>query len=124
MSEPPRLPLVERRREGAVEVLVITTAEVFKVDAVDEIGRELKHAVEASDATQFVLDLAAVKFLSSTALGIFISLQRRVVQKKAELKLAGVREGIQELFALTRLDTVFPIYRDTASAVEAFGHHG
>ena len=49
-------------------------------------------------------------------------LQRRVVQKKAELKLAGVREGIRELFALTRLDTVFPIYRDVASAIEAFGN--
>jgi anti-sigma B factor antagonist len=122
MVDPSAQPLVEHRRDGSVEVLIVHSVEVFKTDVVDEIGRELKHLVETSDATQFVLDLESIKFLSSTALGIFISLQRRVVQKKAELKLAGVREGIRELFALTRLDTVFPIYRDVASAIEAFGN--
>jgi anti-sigma B factor antagonist len=123
MTDPAAMPLVDHRCEQGVEVLVVRAADIYQAEVIEDLRRELRRAVEASQATRFVLDLSNVKFLSSSALGIILSVQRRVVQRKGELMLAGIREGVLELFGITKLDTVFPIYKDAASAVEAFRRH-
>ncbi len=50
---------------------------------------------------------------------MLIGLQRRIVHRKASVKLAGINDEVMEVFRITKLDTVFDIYRDRASAVEA-----
>ena len=51
---------------------------------------------------------------------MLIGLQRRVVQGKGRLKVAGINEEVMEVFRITKLDTVFDIYRDAPAAIEAF----
>ena len=80
----------------------------------------LKEVVEKAAEEKFVVDFSQVNYLSSSALGMLIGLQRRVMQKKGQIKLSGIRPEIMEVFRITKLDTVFDIYKDAAAAVEAF----
>jgi anti-sigma B factor antagonist len=55
------------------------------------------------------LDLGRVQWMTSAALGIFISLHRRLEQADKRLVLCSVCEDVGELLRLTRLDTMLHI---------------
>lgn len=107
---------------GMDDVLIVKFQQPQILDAVtiERMGNGLKQLIDGAAQRRFLLDFSNVTYLSSSALGIFISFQRRVVQKPAELKLSGICDGIMEVFRITKLDTVFDIYKDAPSAVEAF----
>jgi anti-sigma B factor antagonist len=54
-------------------------------------------------AAAMVLDLADVGFMDSTALGLLVSLHRRLGDR---LVVAGARPVVQRLFEITKLVTV------------------
>ena len=43
--------------------------------------------------------------------------------KGGQLKLAGIRDSIMEVFRITKLDEVFDIYKNETAAVDAFQRH-
>jgi anti-anti-sigma regulatory factor len=43
--------------------------------------------------------------------------------KGGQLKLAGIKDSIMEVFRITKLDEVFDIYKTEAIAIEAFGRN-
>ena len=67
--------------------------------------------------SQIVLDLSGVTFMDSSALGVLISVHRRMPEGSA-LRLAAVSHTVGRLFSLTRLDSVFPMF-DTVQAATA-----
>lgn len=103
------------------DVCVITFRQSHILDAVtiERMTASLKDLVDASVQARFVFDFQPVAYLSSSALGMLISLQKRFLQRKANLKLSGINDEIMEIFRITKLDTVFDIYKDLPSAVEA-----
>ena len=107
---------------GLDDVLVVKFQQPQILDAVtiERMGNSLKQLIDGAAQRRFLFDFSNVTYLSSSALGILISVQRRVVQKSAALKMSGICDGIMEVFRITKLDTVFDIYKDAPSAVEAF----
>jgi anti-sigma B factor antagonist len=103
-------------------VLVVTfrQGDILDAMAIDRMSASVKELIQGAPETRFVLDFQHVPHLSSTALGMLIGLHRRIVQRQGRLKLAGINPDIMEVFRVTKLDTVFDIYRDSASAIEAF----
>ena len=51
---------------------------------------------------------------------MLIILHLRVIQRKGRVKLAGINNDIMEIFRITKLDTVFDIYKDAPAALEAY----
>ena len=103
-------------------ITLVTFQQSHILDAmmIERMATSLKELIDASEDGKFVLDFARVTYLSSSALGMLIGLQRRIVQGKASLKLGGIHDDIMEVFRITKLDTVFDIYKDGHAALEAF----
>lgn len=101
-------------------VVVFTQSHILDAVAIERMAASLKEILEASMERRFIFDFERVTYMSSSALGMLIGLQRRVAQHRAELKLAGVSPEVMEVFRITKLDTVFDIYRDIPAALEAF----
>ena len=103
-------------------ITVVTFQQSHILDAmtIERMATSLKELIEGAEGTKFVFDFARVTYLSSSALGM---LQRRIVQQKATVKLAGVHDDIMEVFHITKLDTVFDIYKDGRAALEAYRKH-
>jgi anti-sigma B factor antagonist len=88
----------------------------FRID-VPHLDENTTHAVkdrlfevaDTMEPDELHLDLGRVQWLTSVALGMVISLHRRLDQADKRLVLCNVRDGVGELLRLTRLDTLLDI---------------
>jgi anti-anti-sigma factor len=70
---------------------------------------------------RLVIDLNGVASLDSSCLGPLVQKMREIKEQGGRLALVGVNApALQEIFALTRFDKVFPIYKDPAEALQTF----
>ena len=58
---------------------------------------------------RFHIDLAAVRYIDSSGLGVLIAVQKKLAASGGQLILSGLTGGIREIFELTQLDKVFTI---------------
>ena len=112
--------LFSSRNVDGVKVLAFQQTHMLDAATIDRVSASLKETIETSPETKFLFDFDRVGYLSSNALGMLIGLQRRIMQRKGRLKLAGIHPEVMEVFRITKLDTVFDIYKDAPSAIEAF----
>lgn len=70
-------------------------------------------------ACKLVVDLSAVTFIDSTALGVLIGALRRVNDAGGTMSLVVATPAVERVLAITGLDRVFTIRATRAAAVEA-----
>jgi anti-sigma B factor antagonist len=75
--------------------------------------------VEGNEGLVLVLDLSAVSFLDSTALGTMVGAVRRLRETGGELRLVLPDSPARRIFELTSLDQVLEIRASRAAAMEA-----
>lgn len=119
MSSVPQSPVVAREH-GVAQVLEVRAAEIRDTDMVARLGTELRRAVDAADRSYFVLDLSAVTYLSSTALGLLINLHAHLSDRGYAFALVAPEGEVRSIFELAKLERIIPIYADLESAVRGF----
>jgi anti-sigma B factor antagonist len=109
--------MVRVRFEEVRGALVITPL-VDRLDA--ETAPELRDTVAPQVAGRrlAVVSLARVRRLDASGLAALVAILKRM-PPGSELRLAGVDARAARLLSLTRLDEVFPTYRDASAAVPA-----
>jgi anti-sigma B factor antagonist len=80
---------------------------------------DLYRLVEEMGATVVVVDLAAVTFLDSSALGALVGLLRRLRERNGRLRIVEPRSAASRIFSLTGLDAVLELYPDRDAALSA-----
>jgi anti-sigma B factor antagonist len=108
------------RTVDGVKIVAFQQSHILDAAAIDRMSASLKELIETAPESRFLFDFDRVGYLSSNALGMLIGLQRRVAHRRARLKLSGINPEVMEVFRITKLDTVFDIYKDADSAVETF----
>ncbi len=103
------------RPEGSCQVVVVEGS--ADVAASARLREVLLGAIDAG-ATQIVCDLSKTNFISSDALGVLITAYLKVHGRGGFLRLANPQPRLRELFQTTRLDHLFDVYPDVASALE------
>jgi anti-sigma B factor antagonist len=109
-----------QRNAGDVAVISFSQDHILDSVLIEKMGASLKALVDSEPRTRFILDFASVDYLSSSALGMLISLQKKVALKGGHLKLSGIKDSIMEVFRITKLDEVFDIYKNETAALDAF----
>lgn len=66
-----------------------------------------------------LIDLNEVSWVNSTGLGVLISSHIMVENQGGSLKLMRISKRIESIFHVTRLNTVFQIFEDEASALSS-----
>ncbi|MFQ6094026.1 MAG: STAS domain-containing protein [bacterium] len=69
---------------------------------------------------KLVIDLAGVKWINSSGLGVLMGSLTTMKNAQGEMKLANVSDRIQSLFMITKLVTIFETYESTDKAVGSF----
>ena len=70
-------------------------------------------------ARRVVVDLSAVTFIDSTALGVLIGVGKRLLRARGSLGIICPQGGVRRLLELTSLDSVFVIYATRKEALSA-----
>lgn len=65
-----------------------------------------------------LLDLADVRLIDSTGLGLLVRAHQAVKRKDGKLALVAPSKFVQTVLFTMRLHPVFPIFRDVAAALE------
>ena len=110
--------LVEK--SGDITVVYFQDAGILDEKNINKIAEDLFELSDSSAKPKMVLNFEKVEYLSSAVLGKLVALQKRVTGSKGTLHLCCIRESIQQVFKVTRLDKVLKIYPDQAKAVKAF----
>jgi anti-anti-sigma factor len=114
MSEPSCLRL---EQDGDVTVVGFKDASILDVVVIQRIGRELYKLVDEDQRRKVVLDFGDVRFLSSQALGVLLTLRRKADRFKTKIALAAIRPELVKVFRLTNLDQLFDFCADRETAV-------
>ena len=110
---------IELNQNGDCTVVQFKRNKYLASDDIQQMGEELFQVV-ADGATQVVLDMSAVEFLSSAALNRLSMLNKKFKDVDGALRLSGLTSEIDKIFTITKLNTLFKIYPDVPSALASF----
>ncbi len=105
---------------GEVAVVRFRDQKILDDLNIQELGQELFGLVEGENRSKLLLNFSGVDFLSSSALGKLITLDKKVKAAGGTLKLCRIRPEIYEVFAITKLNRLFDIKDEEADALAAF----
>lgn len=91
----------------SVRRLDASVAAAFKDAVVREIGEDRK---------ALIVDFSKIEFIDSSGLGMLVSLLK-MMNGKGDMMLCALNPGIRNMFTLTRMDRIFRICPDRASAL-------
>jgi anti-sigma B factor antagonist len=108
-----------------VSGVCVVTITVRELDAhtSEELSSKLLALLNDGKSYKFLLDFDAVRFMESSCFGALVTFLKWLSRFDGKIALANVSENVRFLFAVTKLDRVFPLHRDVPSALQALGAH-
>ena len=104
-------------RIGNVTVIQLS---VENLDASNtrELKRQISPLLETE--TRLVFDLAKVKFIDSSGLGVLLACLRQVNAKDGDVKICCLAKQVRVIFELVRLHRIFDMFNTREEAAKAF----
>ncbi len=101
-------------------VVTLNYEKILDEADIKSIEKSVLPVIDDNDKIKLVLDFSKVQFLSSAMLGLLIRLKKTIEDKGGALRLSGINDKIMGVFKITRLDKIFTIMQDSATATESF----
>ena len=120
MSAQPRRRRLEVETIGDVTVVNFTDKRILDEQNIQVIGEQLFGLVDEQGHRRILLNFSNVEYLSSAALGKFITLNKKVTAANGKLVLCSIDPTIYEVFEITRLNKLFNIQKDEQTALQVF----
>ena len=102
---------------GDVSVVELKDRKILEEMSIMQIGEQLNAMVAAAEVPKVVIDFTNVAHMSSSALGILITLHKRIREKRGQLRLCCIQSAIYEIFVITRLNEIFSICQSRQEAL-------
>lgn len=103
--------------QGDVKIVELTDRKILDEVSILHIGEQINAVIADVSAPKLLVDFTNVAHLSSSALGMLITLHNRVREQKGKLALCNIQPQIFEIFAITRLNDIFVIKESRADAI-------
>ena len=100
------------RQSGKATVVEFLTASLMNPIELEQIGGGLFKLVDEDKHDRLVLDFTKVQYLSSQAIGIILTLNKKLTGTSAggqNLVLCGIGPQLMQLLKVTRLDRILTI---------------
>ena len=110
-------PQLDVTRQGKVIVVQLTDRKILDEMNIMQIGDDLNGLVAESRDPKLVIDFSQVEHMSSSALGMLITLHKRIREKDGQLRLCCIQPSIYEVFVITRLNEIFQICQSRQEAL-------
>jgi anti-sigma B factor antagonist len=102
-------------------VIEFKNASLMDPVELENIGQSLYRLVDAEDKRRIVMDFEKVQYLSSQAIGIVLTMNKKLgALKNSKLVLCSVGPKLAELIRITRLDKILTIKPTQREAVKHF----
>ena len=120
MSSQPRRRRLEVENMGDITVVHFLDKKILDEQNIQIIGEQLFNLVDNEGCRKVLLNFGNVEYLSSAALGKFISLNKKVQSKGGKLVMCNINDDIYEVFEITKLNKLFNIQKEEQTALQLF----
>ena len=100
-------------------MITFTRTDVLDAYHAEQLGEGLFEHLKKFDAPRVVLDLHDVPLLSSSALGVFVSLKSLIENQGGKLCFANVDSNLNDILRMTKLHTLLEIRGSTEEAIKS-----
>jgi anti-sigma B factor antagonist len=104
-----------------VTIVNVQDSSILDTALVEAIGEELYDLVDNKARKKLVLDFSKVQFLSSSALGVLITLRKKAAAIKGDIVICGLRKDLMKVFEITNLNKMFTFAANEEKALAHFG---
>lgn len=119
-AQPPRRRRLEVEDCGDVTVVNFIDRKILDEQNIQKIGEDLFSLVDELGRKKILLNFSNVEYLSSAALGKFITLNKKVNAGSGKLVMCHISDEIFEVFEITKLNKLFNIQKDEQTGLQAF----
>jgi anti-anti-sigma factor len=110
--------------KDGILTIVFDDARILDETTLEQLSVDLMELLNKTTEERVILDFRNVKFMSSSFLGKLVQVHKKSMEFKVKLKLCSIDSEIRQVFKITRLDRLFDIESDEASARAAFMKRG
>jgi anti-sigma B factor antagonist len=111
------MPMEHKRTDSGVAVIALVGRMTFGRDA-EQFEAAVRKLLESGDR-KFVLDATGLEYIDSAGIGALVAALTNVKKAGGELRLAGAKDRIVRLFAMTGVDKLLSVYPTVAEAASA-----
>ena len=104
-----------------VTVVAIPNGCMLDGEAIQAVGKKLFDLIDNDHKTKLLLDFADIRFMSSQALGVLITLRRKAERGGTTIVLTAIREKLMRVFEITNLDKMFNFFENREAGLAHFG---
>lgn len=105
----------KREDEQGVAILKVS-GKVTLGESAKQFAGELQNVLDETEGG-VIVDLADIDYVDSTGIGELVGYLQKFTRSGRKLVLLQPHQRIEALLKLTRLDTVFPIFRERHEAI-------
>ena len=110
---------------GRNPALSLETLRELEVDYTLLDGQGIKMAgesilQESLDSPRIIFDLSVVEYLSSAVLGELVALYKKIRKLDGKILLCSVKDSIEEIFRVTKMNELFEIFPAREEAHSSF----
>ncbi len=109
---------IEVKKVSDVIVVICLDPKLNDEYTIQEWGDQVE-AVAETVTKALILDFAKVKFMSSSALRVLITLQKTTDLNGVPLLLCNLNDEILDIFKITNLETIFKIRKGVDEAIRS-----
>ena len=108
--------VLEVRQVG--DIAIVKPCEKYLDANVHEQLRE-QLRVQVERTPNIILDLADCQFMDSSGIGLVLAIYRQAVDSGGQLCITNANGGLSDVFKLTRLQRLIPIYKTIEDSLAA-----
>jgi len=101
-------------------VILDITGEIRLGESAEEFSRVLETVLQDAAVTGVILGMENINYMDSTGLGELVGYLSRFQDRGKRLRLVRPNQTVLKLLHLTKLDQIFKVCVDEASALEDF----
>lgn len=106
--------------DGEIAVVSFQKEQFTEEDNLEQFGIELFSLVDQYQFRKIVLSLAPVQYVTSSVLGKFITLHRKLGRNDGQLVLCEIHNDLENVLTTSKLMTYFTTAKDILAAKAAF----
>jgi anti-sigma B factor antagonist len=110
---------IKKQMHGDVAVLTLSMPLFSGAPDSQEFKDQIYQLLDEG-VNKFVIDMAGVRRMDSTGLGVLISALTSVRKRGGEFKLAAINDIMESILVMTKLDSIFETHKTTEEAVQSF----
>lgn len=103
-----------------VTLVSIRESSILDGTALETIAEQLYPLIDDQARRKIILDFSRVRFLSSSMIGVLLSLHGKAQAVKGKVIICGLQPSIRKVFTVSKIDKILEVADTEADALRMF----